>query len=208
MGTFSIYIMIGCGIFQHHRTLRSFVEPSPKPRPGLSPHWNTNVIIVEAMSDVSKSNFSHIEEQIHAEVYLPPTKQSNRNSISTDSTAQSQRRRISTAEYITNRILWSYLRCSFLFFIALVVTWVWTRPLFQSWKTLNLTTNYRSHQASIGSIASPTLIARTMAWTSLGPSSCPSKGFGTLFFTLQSRLLHAKSFGVLTSPEGSRKMGL
>ena len=208
IGTFTIYIIVGRRIFQHRRTLRSFVGPSPKPRPGLSPYSSTNAIIVEAMDDVSKSSFSHLEEQNHAEAYLPPTKQFNLNFININSTVQSQHRRVSTAEYIADRTLRSYLRRSFLFFIALVVTWVWMRPLFQSWKTLSLTTNCRSHQASIGSIASPTLIARTMAWTSPGPSSCPSKGFGTLFFTLQSRPLHAKSFGVLTSPEGYRKMGL
>jgi hypothetical protein len=159
------------------------------------------------MSGVSKSNLSHLQEQNYAKVYLPATRQFSQNSINTGSTIQSQLRRVSTAECITNRALWSYLRCSFLFFIALVVTWVWMLPLFQPWKTLSLTTNYRSHQASIGSIASPTLIAQIMAWTSQGPSSCPSKGFGTPFFTLQSRSLHAKSFGVLTSPEGSREMG-
>ncbi|KAN0099882.1 hypothetical protein V8E51_013657 [Hyaloscypha variabilis] len=123
-GTFTIYIIVGRRIFQHRRTLRSFVGPSPKPRPGLSPYSSTNAIIVEAMDDVSKSSFSHLEEQNHAEAYLPPTKQFNLNFININSTVQSQHRRVSTAEYIADRTLRSYLRCSFLFFIALVVTWI------------------------------------------------------------------------------------
>jgi hypothetical protein len=124
IGTLTIYIIIGRGIFQHHQTLRSFVGPLPKPRPVLNPHWSTNAIMVKSMCGVSKSDFLHLEEQNHAEAYLPPTKQFSQNFINTDSTVQSQHRRVSTAEYITDRILWSYLRCSFLFFIALVVTWV------------------------------------------------------------------------------------
>lgn len=159
------------------------------------------------MSGVSTSNFSHLREQNHGESYLPPTRQFNQISINSNSMVQSQPHGVSTAECITNRTLWSYFRCSFLFFIALVVTWVWMRPLFVSWKILGLTTNRRFHQASIGSIVSPILIARIMAWTSLGPSCCPFKDFGMLFFTLQSRPPHAKSYGILKSPEGSKEMG-
>ena len=208
IGTLALYIIIGRGIFQQQRTLRSFVGPLPNPRPGLNPHKNTNAIIIDVMSGVSTSNFSHLQEQNHGESYLPPIRQFNQNSINTHTMVQSQPHRVSTAECITNRTLWSYFRCSFLFFIALVVTWVWMRPLFLSWNILGLTANRRFHQASIGSIASPNLIARIMAWTSLGPSSCPFKGFGTRFFTLQSRPLHAKIYGILKSPEGSEEMGV
>jgi hypothetical protein len=184
IGTFTIYIVIGRDIFQHHRTLRSFAGPLPNPHAGLNPHRDTNAIILEAVGGVSKSNFSHLEEQNYAKEHLSSARPFSQNSTNTDSAAQYQPRRVSTVECTTNSTLWYYLGCSLLFFITLVVTWVWVCPLFQSWETLSLTTNCRSQQASIGSTASPTLIARTMAWTSLGPSSYPSKGFGTLFFTL------------------------
>ncbi|KIM92968.1 hypothetical protein OIDMADRAFT_138728 [Oidiodendron maius Zn] len=124
IGTFTIYIIIGRDIFQHHRTLRSFVRPLPKPRPHLNPHRSTNAIIVEPTSGVSTSDLSHLHEQNHAEAYLPPTRQFSQNSINAESTAQSQPRRVPATEFIMNRTLWSYLRCSFLFFIALVVTWI------------------------------------------------------------------------------------
>ncbi|PMD52941.1 uncharacterized protein K444DRAFT_497530, partial [Hyaloscypha bicolor E] len=124
IGTLAIYIIIGRGIFQQQRTLRSFVGPLQNACPGLNSHKNTNAIIIDVMSGVSTSNFSHLREQNHGESYLPPTRQFNQISINTNSMVQSQPHGVSTAECITNRTLWSYFRCSFLFFIALVVTWI------------------------------------------------------------------------------------
>jgi hypothetical protein len=99
--TFTIYAVVGSDIFQKHKTLQMVQDKVPVSRGIRSVTVNVTTTAAEAMAIEPATPYSTcIESQ------------------------QSQSGSGVDAQINKNNVMWGYLRYSFLFFIAMVVTWV------------------------------------------------------------------------------------
>jgi hypothetical protein len=102
---FTIYVAVGSNIFKQHRSLQAAKNAMP------------------VRSRVIKSVRSVTVDITHADSELLPVESATPYSVCIES-QQSQSGSGIDAQINKNNAMWSYLRYSFLFFIAMVVTWV------------------------------------------------------------------------------------
>lgn len=102
--TFTIYVAVGSNIFQKHRALQAAKNASPDSR-------------------TIKGIRSVIVDITHTTAEASPIEPATPYSVCIES-QQSQSGNGIDAQIKKNNALWSYLRYSFLFFMAMVVTWV------------------------------------------------------------------------------------
>lgn len=125
IATFTIYIIVGRDIFQTRQTLRNIAEEELYNfHPALDLRKTSKTTMIEVTSDVMAINKLQPWGESAANDTIRPESQFAPYSIHIESAEQSQRRKKSATELNTNAVALSYLRCSFLFFIALVVTWI------------------------------------------------------------------------------------
>ena len=102
--TFTIYAAVGSNIIQKHRALQAAKRASPD-------------------NKAIKGVRSVIVDITHATAEAPPIEPATVYSVCIES-QQSQSGSGIDAQIRKNNAMWSYLRYSFLFFMAMVVTWV------------------------------------------------------------------------------------
>ena len=125
IATLTIYIIVGRDIFQTRQTLRNIAEEELYNfHPALDLRKTSKTTMIEVTSDVMTINKLQPWGESAASDAIRPESQFAPYSIHIESAEQSQHRKKSAAELNMNAVALSYLRCSFLFFIALVVTWV------------------------------------------------------------------------------------
>jgi hypothetical protein len=122
LGTFSIFVIVGRDVFRARQNWRSMPMPKYQRASGL--HTVTKVTTVEVRVDDVASDRPH--NSLLNKARLSPTSATHGAGYATniESNLQPQSPRTSP-DIIMNTTARSYLRCSLLFFIGLVVTWVW-----------------------------------------------------------------------------------
>ena len=171
-GTFSIFIIVGRDVFRMNRKFRSdAMPPTPKRCSSSLLSTCTKTTIVEVQSSPRASDRLYNSPPKNAYIPATPTSQCGDYAIRVESNPQPRSPRIA-ADVNMTATMRSYLRCSFLFFIALVVTWVWLPPHFiipsqilPNSESKLLIENLSSHPALIGSTLWFTPTQQAIPWT-------------------------------------------